>query len=79
MSKAKGKKRAGKAADFPKRKSKLGKAKRPPENATKISFKSRSIVLPSQLPQSQQQPTGKRKLGLEARQGTVCRSILIYL
>ncbi|CAI8001621.1 Testis-expressed protein 10 [Geodia barretti] len=65
--KMKGKKRAGKSTDFSKRKKKLGKEKRPPENATKISFKSGSIVLPSQLASSpSQQPTGKRKLGLEA-------------
>lgn len=68
--KAKGKRQSGKSTDFPKRKNKLGKGKRPPENATKISFKSGSIVLPSQLVQSSsQQPTGKRKLGLEVREG----------
>ena len=63
--KVKGKRRS---TDFPKRKNKLGKGKRPAENATKISFKSGSIVLPSQLAQNpSQQPTGKRKLGLEVR------------
>ena len=62
----KGKKRAAKSTDFPRKKRKLGKGKRPTGNATNISFKSRSIVLPSQLEQSQQ-PTGKRKLTFEVR------------
>ena len=73
MTKTKGKRRSGKASDFPKRKNKLGKGKRPPENATKVSFKSQSIVVPSQLTRSTQQPTGKRKLGLEVRE--VCVSL----
>lgn len=60
----KGKKRSAKSTDFPRKKRKLGKGKRPAENATNISFKSRSIVVPSQLEQSQQ-PTGKRKLTFE--------------
>ena len=63
----KGKKRAAKSTDFPRKKTKLGKGKRPAENATNVSFKSGRIVLPSQLAsQSHQQPTGKRKLTLEA-------------
>ena len=60
----KGKKRPAKSGDFPRKKRKLGKGKRPAENATNISFKSRSIVVSSQLEQSQQ-PTGKRKLTFE--------------
>lgn len=60
----KGKKRSAKSTDFPRKKRKLGKGKRPAENATNISFKSRSIVVHSQLEQSQQ-PTGKRKLTFE--------------
>ena len=68
MGKAKSsRKKTGKPGDFPKRKNKLGKGKRPAENTTTVSFKSRSIVLPSQLSHAgnRDQPTGKRKLGLE--------------
>ena len=73
----KGKKRSAKsAADFPRKKRKLGKGKRPAENATNVSFKSRSIVIPSQLEQSQQ-PTGKRKLPLEVRYGCLAWHVFI--
>ena len=61
------KRNASKSVDFPRKKRKLGKGKRPPDNATNISFKSRSVVLPSQLEKTKQ-PTGKRKLTFQVDQ-----------
>lgn len=57
------------AATFDKKKRQkrgVGKRKRLPENATPISFKTRSIVVPSQL-EGTQEPTTKRKLSLPVR------------
>ena len=50
--------------DFPKKKQKLGKGKRPPDNATNISFKSQSVVLPVQLKETSG-PTTHRNLTLQ--------------
>ena len=51
--------------DFAKKKQKVGKGKRAPENATVATFKSQSIVIPSQLEQRTDQPTTHRKLTLQ--------------
>ncbi len=51
-------------ADFSKKKQKVGKAKRPAENATNVSFKTRSVVIPTQLEQPEE-PTTHRKLPLQ--------------
>ena len=72
----KGKKRA-KSTDFPSKKRKLGKSKRPAENATRVSFKSKSIVVPSQLEQTQQ-PTGRRKLSLEVSKFVNNSGLYVY-
>lgn len=52
------------SADFPKKKQKLGKGKRPPENATNVSFKAHSVVVPTQLEQTAG-PSTHRKLTLQ--------------
>ena len=55
-------------SDFQKRKKKLGKGKQVPENATRISFKSKSIVVPTQLEDSAiEGPTTHRKQSLQVR------------
>ena len=59
-------KKAEPPKDFPKKKQKVGKGKRTPENATVISFKSQSVVVPIQLEKSNE-PTTHRKLGLQVR------------
>lgn len=58
------KRRKKQQSDFPKKKKKLGKGKRPPENATQVSFKSQSIYVPGQLEEATG-PTTHRKLGLQ--------------
>lgn len=52
--------------DFVKKKKKVGKGKNVAENETRLSFKSGSIVIPSQLQAERAgQPTTHRGLGLE--------------
>ena len=50
--------------DFPKKKQKVGQGKRPAENETVVSFKSGSVVIPSQLERTGE-PTTHRKLSLQ--------------
>ena len=50
--------------DFPKKKQKVGQGKRPAENETVVSFKSGSVVIPSQLERTRE-PTTHRKLSLQ--------------
>ena len=57
----------GKASgDFAKKKRKVGKGKRVAENATEVSFKSRAVVVPSQLTGTAD-PTSNRKLSLQVK------------
>ena len=65
MTRTRPRKKAGPPKDFFKKKQKVGKGKRAPENATVVSFKSQSIVVPSQLEQRPNQPTTHRKLTLQ--------------
>ena len=66
----KGRKRKQAAPDFIKKKRKIGKGKREPANATKVSFKAKSIVVPSQLEKSAKddEPTSHRDLSLQVRE-----------
>ena len=58
-------KKAEPPKDFAKKKQKVGKGKRAPDNATVPTFKSHSIVIRSQLEQRTDQPTTHRKLTLQ--------------
>ena len=58
------KRKAANAGDFPKKKRKLGKGKKVPENATNLSFKAKSVIVPAQLEKAIG-PTTHRKLGVQ--------------
>jgi hypothetical protein len=52
--------------DFPKKKRKLGKRKAIPDNATRVTFKSQSILVPSQLTKPNDEgPSTHRNLTLK--------------
>ena len=53
------------ATDFEKKKRKFGKGKKTGNNVTSISFKSRNVVVPSQLLHSLLGPTTHRKQNLQ--------------
>ena len=57
-------KKANPPKDFPKKKQKVGKRKSTPDNATVVTFKSKSVVIPSQLERTDG-PTTHRKLSLQ--------------
>ena len=56
--------KSAKTKDFPKKRRKVGKGKRVPENTTAISFKTGAVVVPAQLEESQE-PTTKKKLPIQ--------------
>ena len=58
--------------DFPKKKRKVGKRKGTPANATVVSFKSKSVVIPAQLAKSDG-PTTHRKLNLQVSGSSVMK------
>ena len=74
-------KRKQAAPDFVKKKRKIGKGKREPANATKVSFKAKSIVVPSQLEKSAKddEPTSHRDLSLHVREQRYLSSFVAYL
>lgn len=58
------KRKASSVLDFPKKKRKLGKGKAVPENATNLTFKAKSVIVPGQLEKSVG-PKTHRQLGLQ--------------
>ena len=50
--------------DFEQKRRKVGKTKRVPENVTQVSFKSKSVVIPSQYQGGEQGATSHRKQSL---------------
>ena len=64
--------KSARAKDFPKKRRKVGKGKRAPDNATAISFKTGAVVVPAQLEESQE-PTTKKKLPIQ-----VCINVTTY-
>lgn len=73
-------KRKRQTVDFPKKKTKLGKGKRPPENATRVSFKSQNISIPTQLGQTSIGPITHRKLSLQVESPhTISKQCIVFL
>lgn len=65
-------KKADPPKDFPKKKKKVGEGKSAPVNATVVSFKSKSVVIPAQLTKSDG-PTTHRKLSLQVSGSSVMK------
>ena len=65
-------KKADPPKDFPKKKQKVGKRKNIPDNATVVSFKSKSVVIPSQLEKTSG-PTTHRKLSLQVSGSSIMK------
>ena len=76
----KGRKRKQPPPDFAKKKRKVGKGKPEPANATKVSFKAKNVVVPSQLEKSTKddQPASHRNLSLQVR-NQLCVPLAKYL
>lgn len=51
--------------DFPKKKRKVGKEKRAPNNATVVSFKAQKVFVPTQLNKDETVPSTYRKQSLQ--------------
>ena len=82
MKNARKRQRAANEKDFPKKKRKVGKEKRAPDNATVVSFKAQKVFVPAQLDRDKTLPSTYRKQSLQVcysvRHSAVCIIMVHY-